>query len=66
MARSEKSEAQKIEIVHVPSELQESVEVSVSTKGVYSWSIKAKTPEAAKEKDAKLRNLFGDPPKVVE
>jgi hypothetical protein len=62
----DKAEAQKIEIVHVPAELQESCEVSVSTKGVYTWSIKTRTPEEAKKLDSKLRELFGAPIKTVE
>jgi len=66
MARSDKAESQKIEIVHVPAELQEQVEVSVSTKGIYSWSIKSKTPEDAKKLDTKLRDLFGAPIKTTE
>jgi hypothetical protein len=66
MARAEKEPtAQEVKIIHVPADMQEQVEVEVSTKGVYSWSIKTKTPEAAKALDTKLRELFGNP-KVAE
>jgi hypothetical protein len=67
MARSEKEPtAQEVKVIYVPAELQEQVEVSISTKGVYSWTIKAKTPERAKEIDTNLRTKFEAPVKKAD